>query len=206
MNRHAFIPFPAESTAAGRLCGDARRSLRAGPARAALALAGMFGLTTLSALGAPPASPAFNHVWGGCTLNSTTVNAIRSRVEAGAGIAQGSLDSQISFIVVYGLTNDNDGQPVKIGSTTGVTGPIVCTNNVAGNPDKVTIDTTTETTPIPPLADQAAGVTVDTTSLEETLILQYKRSDKAKREKRICLTVAGNTDCFLIKPDPHPAP
>lgn len=109
---------------------------------------------------------------------------------------------KVDFVVAYSLQNDNDGQSTN-NPVAGYTGPVLCSD-----PDKVQVLNTTENTPVPNGADQTIGAegawsTVDIQAMEQMLITQYRKSGdltNATREKKICQTVAGNTDCFIIKP------
>jgi hypothetical protein len=100
---------------------------------------------------------------------------------------------QASYIIIYVRQNPNNGQligtPPPTSSST-YTGPIICTNA-----DTDDIAKTTEGTVIPG--------PIDITGAEEVSHLQLQPSsstDPADREKRVCHTVASNTDCFLIQP------
>lgn len=145
----------------------------------------------------PPSSPpSVDHVWGGCRLTQAAVSGLESGVSADG---EGPLSSPlVDFVLVYSLQNDNDGQLLG----TGYTGPILCTN-----PNNVNLAATGENTPIGTLA-----APVEITALEGVLFLQHETVPgvPSSREKRVCHTVAGNTDCFLIRPaspsPPIPAP
>ncbi|MGH8659064.1 MAG: hypothetical protein ACREV4_11485 [Gammaproteobacteria bacterium] len=149
------------------------------------------------ALAQLPGPPAANKVWGGCELTNGAVIELQNSLTAEGGLPGEPLP-QVDFVIVYSLQNNNDGQAI---GEAGFTGPILCTD-----PGMVSIDTTTADTPIPSATEQAAGVTVDIEGIEEALLLQYQKMQSGAllgdREKRVCHTVAGNTDCFLIKPAP----
>lgn len=151
--------------------------------------------------------PLANRVWAGCTLNSTTVNNIRSRMNLGAGIDTTQTD--VSFIVVYTFKNPNNGQKLTAG---GETGPVVC---IAPN---VRIEKTREAEDIPTAEDQGASVlNVDLLDLSEALLIRYGYTLGTAniKENRFCHTVANpatgtpgnpppetNTDCFRVYPKP----
>lgn len=175
-----------------------RRCRRSATFVSSLLVAGWILGVSVGALAQQPPAPAANHVWGSCVLTPAAVTELQDSLTAAGGLPSGEGDPlpQVDFVIVYSLQNNNDGQALG----TGLTGPIVCTNSVT-----VTIETTTEDTPIPSLTDQADGITVDIEGIEEALLLQYQKMQNnaplGGREKRVCHTVAGNTDCFLIKPD-----
>jgi len=174
-----------------------RRCRRSATFISSLLVGGWILGVSFGALAQAPGPPEANHVWGGCVLTSDAVTELRDSLttpDVEGGLPEDPLP-QVDFVIVYSLKNNNDGQ--ALGEA--FTGPILCRNS-----GTVTIDTTTEDTPIPPVEDQENDVTVDIEGTEEALFLQYHRSDAidaAEREKRVCHTVAGHTDCFLIKPD-----
>jgi hypothetical protein len=118
-----------------------------------------------------------------CKLTNSTVNGIKNNLKYYGGITTSNVD----FVLVYSLANTNDGQP----TTGGYTGPVLCVN-----PASVTYPppATSENTPIGP-----EGQAWNITDLEQALLLQYEKTTGV-REKRVCHTVAGNTNCFLITP------
>jgi hypothetical protein len=176
--------------------------------------------TTATAQNVPAA--AADHVWAGCVLT------LGELVEVDIGDDQteevfvpGSLDLlrenvaqsllipdedvEIAFVVVYALNNPNNGQPVP----GGFTGPIICTN--PGNLEVQGFGITgfeednatrlTEASEIPTDTDPGGAASVDIVGAEEAFILQYQLnggSNDGKVEKRVCHTVAGNTDCFIV--------
>lgn len=183
------IPLSSHSTAvaAGR-ADDHRPGLRYrrfGTFLSALLVAGFVAGVFPAALAVPPGPPSEDHVWGGCVLTTGAVGALRRSLIGPDG--EGVRSPQVDFVLVYTLQNDNDGQHFGDGTT----GPILCTN-----PDTVSIETTLENTRIPDSGK------VDIKALEQALIMQYQQA--GIRNKRICHTVADNTDCFLIKPVPSP--
>jgi hypothetical protein len=151
--------------------------------------------------------PLANRVWAGCTLTSTNVHSIRSRLNLGAGIDTSQTD--VSFIVVYTFKNPNNGQKLTAG---GETGPVVC---IAPN---VRIEKTREAEDIPTAEDQGASVlNVDLLDLSEALLIRYGYTLGTNniKENRFCHTVANpatgtpgnpppetNTDCFRVYPKP----
>jgi len=160
------------------------------PARTAAGV-GLAMATALLASGAlaqsAPPAPTANHTWGGCTLDAQTVEAIKNRINFG-----GQFDTQnpnanfnVSFILVYSLSNDNDGQPLKPPAS-GYTGAILCTN-----PESVGIQTTTETATL-------SGV--DIRDVEQVHILQYREPSGGPTKKRVCSVTDSFTDCFTVSP------
>jgi hypothetical protein len=107
---------------------------------------------------------------------------------------------QASYIIIYVRENPNDGQLIGTpppSSSSTYTGPIICTNA-----DTDDITKTTEGTLIPPDPDNDPSI--DILGAEEASHLQYRTTGgtMADTEKRVCHTVASNTDCFLIQPKP----
>jgi hypothetical protein len=149
--------------------------------------AAIFGMCTAglstNALASPiPPAPPKDQV-ATCKLTTSVVNGIKSNLKFSSGITTSNVD----FVLVYSLANANDGQP----TTGGYTGPVLCVN-----PASVTYPppATNENTPIGP-----EGQAWNITDLEQALLLQYQKTSGV-REKRVCHTVAGNTNCFLITP------
>lgn len=184
--------YQSTAVAAGR--ADDRRPVsrrRSATFLPALLVAGL-------AIGVSPGALAQavpDHVFDGCVLNSNsgegeidTIAGLEADLEVGSGIG----DAQVDFVLVYSLANDNDGQDL---GEAGFTGPILCTRPAVVGVAGVNSTATDENTPIGTEADP-----VDITALEQALILQYDKD--GTREKRICHTVAGNTDCFLITTAP----
>lgn len=85
---------------------------------------------------------------------------------------------EVAFVVVYSLNNVHDGQPV---GSSGFTGPIICTA------PGFSIDSTSQTAEI-----ENANIL----DAEDAFILRY---DQDGIKKRICHTVASNTDCFTVE-------
>jgi hypothetical protein len=162
--------------------------------------------STGAAIAQPPPAPQEDRAWGGCTLDAEAVDALESRINA-----SGDFDDttggpfKVSFVLVYALDNDNDGQPLDVGELDDddddddddeappFTGVILCTN-AADDPGQVDIETTTETTVLPD---------VDILDIEQTFVLQYRVNggpSDGKTEKRVCQTTDSNTDCFRIFP------
>ena len=190
MTTRTPLPYHSRAVAAGR--ADDQRPVsrrRFATFLPALLVAGFVAGVSPAALGVPPGPPSEDHVWGGCLLTTGATGAVEALGKSLKGPGgKGVPSPQIDFVLVYTLRNDNDGQ--RFGD--GTTGPILCTN-----PDTVSIETTLENTAIP------ASGNVDIKALEQALIMQYQQAGGI-RNKRICHTVADNTDCFLIKPVPTP--
>jgi len=156
---------------------------------------------SIEALAQDPPGPQADKVWGGCLLSGATVTELIADLEAAGGIASGQ--AEVSFVVVYTLTNNNNGQP--LGSN--FTGPVICTD-----PDAVDITAfdkngesggvrLKETTDIPAQTGPAGATSVDIKSAEEVFVLQYQLNDGANdgdTENRVCHTTDANVDCFRI--------
>jgi hypothetical protein len=156
-------------------------------------------------------TPEANHVWAGCTLSNTTVNDIRSAIQAGQNIDKPNVE--VSYLVVYSSNNPNNGQPLTAG---GFTGPVICTAPAVPPFPQVLIEKTTESEDIPNSADQPGATSVDLLDISEALVLRYSYQPTGaalKKESRFCHTVAHsgtggfsspppetNTDCFRIYP------
>ena len=163
---------------------------------------------SVQALAQDPPDPAANRVWAGCVLDDTsptgTVANLKADLEKG-GIPVG----EVSFVVVYTLANDNDGQDRGDGS---FTGPVICTNSaeVVITAEDEDGDPLTERTDIPTQTHTGAATTdtVNLLSAEEFLILQYSLNfaPVGQIEKRVCHTTDANVDCFRIFPKPPPPP
>jgi hypothetical protein len=158
-------------------------SLRRFSPSAPLLLCALYALGNGSlAMATPPPPPPAKDRIATCRLNATAVKSLKQSLKSTTGLAESNVD----FALVYSLANPNDGQP----TTDGYTGPVLCIN-----PESVTYPPTptSENTPVGP-----AGQAWNITDLEQALLLQYRKTDGVI-EKRVCHTVAGNTDCFLIK-------
>jgi hypothetical protein len=161
-----------------------------------LLLVGSIAGLSLPARADPPTA---NRVFANCTFTTGspdsfgTLNSALSISSTDLGLLEGD-QVQASYIIIYVRANPNDGQDLK--NSPSFTGPILCTNA-----DTDVASPTTEATPIPPLA----GDTVNILGAEEASHLQYEFNlveGVSDPEKRVCHTVAGNTDCFLIQPQP----
>jgi hypothetical protein len=207
MTKSSNIPAPvavALSAAQGR---TARRLL-------ALTAALLVGSTAHALAQAP--DPAADHVWGGCVLSTgeggTVGSLLADIADSDSADEDPDLDQenlQVGFVVVYTLGNPNDGQPIDGG---GFTGPVICLN-----PNLVDVTAfeddgetpLTETSAIPDDTGPDGADSVDLLAAEEVFILQYEINDDDEEsfidgniEKRICHTVAGNSDCFIVSPAP----
>lgn len=154
-----------------------------------LLFAGLFVGLSQQAQADPPTA---NRIFFDCTFTTGsadtfgTLNSALSIAQADLSKLQGN-EIQASYILIYVRENPNDGQDLK--TSTSFTGPILCTNA-----DTDDIVKTTEGTPI--------SGPVDIVGAEEASHLQYRPTGGvvADTEKRVCHTVASNTDCFLIRP------
>jgi hypothetical protein len=136
------------------------------------------------------AEPQANHVLSNCTFTTNTVEG--TNLQDALNIPDlGSLNGgqlEASYIIIYVRQNPNNGQ--HIGTTgSSYTGPILCYNVTDS------IQTSPEGT--------AISGPIDILGAEESSHIQIQPSgstDTNQRQKRVCHTVASNTDCFLIGP------
>jgi hypothetical protein len=169
----------------------------------ALASSMIVGSTVLALAAEPDVPPpAPDKLWGGCVLDEATVAGLIRSVGAGNGLQQST--AEVSFVVVYTLDNDNDGQPLS-GSGSNFTGPVICTNPQAVNITAFAKDRSPlkEITDIPTQTDPGNATSADILESEEALILQYRLNNGGNAgdiEKRVCHTTEGNVDCFRIFP------
>jgi hypothetical protein len=177
-----------------------RRTMGGAHAAVALASALLLGGSVPALATGPtdPPNPAVSHVWAGCELSPATLEALAADA---AVEVEGT--AQISFVVVYTLSNDNDGQLL---GESGFTGPVLCTNPFEVGITALQKDGTTpltETSDIPAQTDPGGATTVDILEAEEAFIIKYRLDNGANAEdieKRVCHTVDGNVDCFIIFP------
>jgi hypothetical protein len=140
------------------------------------------------------ADPTADRIFSECTFTTgaaTTRGTLNSALHISPqdlNLLQGG-EVQASYILIYVRENPNDGQDLK--SSPSFTGPILCINE-----DTVDIVETTEGTEIPG--------PIDILGAEEASHLQYRPTGGtvADTEKRVCHTVASNTYCFNIQPQP----
>jgi len=141
------------------------------------------------------ADPVANQIYSNCTFTDADLLDLEIP-DVDSGLLNGG-QLHASYIIIYVRENPNDGQEIfeLVGETpeptNTFTGPILCTNL-----DTDVATPTTENELIPPSG------TVDILGAEEASHLQYEATGGGDPEKRVCHTVAGNTDCFLIKPKP----
>lgn len=174
---------------------DASQATHIAPLRSAIrsSVPGLLCAGLILGLGShAEADPTANRIYSNCTFTLSDLEGLEiADLESLNG---GQL--QASYIIIYVRENPNDGQ--EIGTTGSFTGPILCTNSATD----VAIPTT-ETTLIP---DSGSGAdSVNILGAEEVSHLQYEPNfieGVGDPEKRVCHTVAGNTDCFLIRPKP----
>lgn len=151
----------------------------------------IFGLSSRA-----EAEPVENRIYSDCTFTIADLQDLD--IVDLESLNGGQL--QASYIIIYVRENPNDGQEIweeggEGPEPTGTfTGPILCTNA-----DTDVAVPTTEDTLIPDSG------TVDILGAEEASHLQYEPTG-GDPEKRVCHTVAGNTDCFLIQPSASPPP
>lgn len=158
-----------------RMVRPVRGSGVAGAAAAALLLVGTVGVA-LPALG-----QTANRL-GLCTLDSTTVGALAGDVgDAVTGVNSSAVE--VAFVVVYSISNDNNGQPVAGGTT----GPVLCTNPNAPIPFETSADT------------DIPGI--DILDSAEAFLLRFEGSGgTTEPETRFCHTTNANVDCYLLGP------
>ena len=140
------------------------------------------------------ADPTADRIFSECTFTtgaSTTKGTLNSALHISSqdlNLLQGG-QVQASYILIYVRENPNDGQDLQ--GSPSFTGPILCTNE-----DTVDAVETTEGTEI-------TGP-IDIVGAEEASHLQYRPTGgtMADTEKRVCHTVASNTYCFNIQPQP----
>jgi hypothetical protein len=147
--------------------------------------------------------PMRNRVWAGCVLDTITVGAIRTAVQAGRDIDDPNVE--VSYVVIYSKNNANNGQPLTPQPGGGFTGPVIC--RAEGPP----IGKTTETDAF----EDTTAALIDTS---EALVLRYgypagAPASSQRLESRFCHSVANsntrnpstappetNTDCFRVFP------
>jgi hypothetical protein len=146
----------------------------------------------------PAGTPTQNRIFFNCTFTTSALSGLQSVLN----IPEDSLGQlndgviQASYILIYVTGNPNDGQRISGSEPSAFTGPILCTNS-----DIDDIDPTTEAADIPPAGSGADSV--DILGSEEVSHLQYQLNfgtTPGDTEKRVCHTVASNTDCFFIRP------
>ena len=146
-----------------------------------LLLAGSIAGISSRAQAAPPPP---NRVVTGCTFTTANLQAALN-IQNLNSLNGGNL--QASYIIIYVRQNPNEGQ--RIGTTgSSYTGPILCTNTTDA------ISPTAEGTVI--------SGPVDILGAEEVSHIQYRANtsiDPNDNKKRVCHTVASNTDCFTIQ-------
>ena len=117
-------------------------------------------------------APAANRLWGGCQLSTNAVNEILGKTGAA------------DFILVYSFST-SDGQPLGTQISPPHTGPIVCTA------PGTNITAYTESTPLP--NRDTGGDTIDILNTEQAVVVHH-----GPEAKRICRSVGGKTECFII--------
>ena len=146
---------------------------------------------------APPAmsDPIPNRIFAECKLSADTVASLEQDIldTNSPPPNDPEIDSPlISYVVIYAIDNDNNGQRVladgqgTVGPVLGFTGPVIC---VA--PD-INIDTALQTDDI---------IEIDILDLQDALILRHAPTSASEGDpaaNRICHTTDGNTDCFDI--------
>jgi len=137
-------------------------------------------LSVCAVIGSLPTLAQEPNRLGLCTLNEDTVTDLQEDVDADIGVDG---DVEIAFVVVYSISNDNNGQPVA----TGTTGPILCTNPDAPVPFETAADTD--------IFD------IDTLDSAEAFLLRFEGTGgSSDPETRFCHTTNANVDCYLLGP------
>jgi hypothetical protein len=143
------------------------------------------------------ADPVANTVFTECTF-TTGPHTTRGTLNSVLNISQTNLNKltggeiQASYILIYTRQNPNDGQ--DLANSALFTGPILCRNL------DTRVDPTTEATQIP---DPTRADSVNILDAEEVSHLRYEPNVGTMvgpAEKRVCHTVASNTNCFIIRP------
>ena len=140
------------------------------------------------------AEPQANHVLSACTFSTNAVEGTNLQdalsIPDLANLNGGQL--QVSYIIIYVRQNPNNGQligPPPASPSSSYTGPILCTN----------VDTDEA---IPTAEGTAIPGSIDILGAEESSHIQIQphgSTDPNQRQKRVCHTVASNTDCFTIQ-------
>ena len=158
------------------------------------------------------ADPIANQIYSDCTFTDADLADLQIP-DVDSGLLTGGVEVPLhaSYIIIYVRENPSDGQEIfeevegEFETTNTFTGPILCINR-----DTEVATPTTENELIPPQGPEPPDppLTVNILGGEEASHLQYVPTDGDvdDTEKRVCHTVAGNTDCFLIKPKPTPIP
>jgi len=159
---------------------------------AALAAGGLLFGASAQSLAAPPGAPVADRVFAECTFTTADLQLLTNVPNSSLNKFVGS-ELQGSYILIYVRGNPNDGQALSAG---GFTGPVMCINS-----DTETIDQTAENTAIPNPTNHPGVASVDVRGAESAFHLQYELNPTpGDIEKRVCHTVAGNTDCFFVQP------
>ena len=138
----------------------------------------------------PSGTPTANQIFFNCTF---TTDSLNSALDIGQPhlnkLSSGQIEA--SYIIIYVRQNRNDGQRLA-GASPSYTGPVLCVNSGLDNFTDIT----------PTTAGTAIAGPVDIVGAEEGSHLQYRPTGGAESstEKRVCHTVASNTECFLIQP------
>jgi len=158
------------------------------PARTLAMVAISVLLSSIAPQGLRAADP--DHVFANCTF---TISGLQAALTiSDPDLSTATLEA--SYILIYVRTNPNDGQQIGITST--YTGPVLCHNSASES-----VVPTTEATSIPNTTNHGSATSVDILDSEEAFHLRYHlNGGSGATEKRVCHTVAGNTDCFFIQP------
>lgn len=157
---------------------------------ACAALAALFlasGTSPAIAIDVGDADPLPNRVYAECVLSDDAVEALVESIEDVNSNRPNDPEivGAVSYVIVYVVGNDNNGQEIVDDVSLGFTGPAICINDL-----EVEIAPALQTDDIPD---------VDILDLQDALILRHAPAgDGAPGANRICHTTDGNTDCFDI--------
>ena len=167
---------------------DARQLSRLGVAFGALA--GLFlagGASPAIAIDVGDADPLPDRVYAECVLSDDAVEALVESIEDvnSNNPNDPEIVGAVSYVVVYVVGNDNNGQEIVEDESLGFTGPAICINDL-----EVEVTPALQTDDIPD---------IDILDLQDALILRHPPAgDGSPGANRICHTTDGNTDCFDI--------
>ncbi len=131
---------------------------------------------------------------GSCTLGGGVALAIKLALVAANATQKLGLDPNaisVDSIVIRSTANPNGGQPLKNTNPKAYTGAIVCTFDAGLLP------------PAKPYIIKTPPTAINDIDLRASLVdtwIQYNRAGKT--ENLLCLSAAGNNNCFNIVPKP----
>jgi hypothetical protein len=158
------------------------------------ALAALFlaiGTSPALAIDVGDADPLPDRVYAECVLSDDAVEALVESIEDvnSNNPNDAEIVGAVSYVVVYVVGNDNNGQEIVDDESSDFTGPAICIND-----SEVEITPALQTDDIPDIDPD-----IDILDLQDGLILRHAPAgDGAPGANRICHTTDGNTDCFDI--------